>query len=165
MKWKIKKRNVQRSEWNCEENFFPTNVCFPMWSIKWRGKQINVCFTLTLWRLTSYFLILKTSMPWFGCLSFWAPTCFPKVIRPSYGPGSLQSPTCNSPKPWCTSMPSHTNLQPDGEFEYLSWPTDNYMIFINCFIKLPYDNFLLNIAFFQRNPLLNYKKKVRNQEL
>ena len=41
LKWKITKNNVQRSGWNCEENFFPINISVPMQSIKWRCKQIN----------------------------------------------------------------------------------------------------------------------------
>ena len=46
-----------------------------------------ICFTFVLWRLTGYFLILKTFyMFLFGCFSFWAPTCFPEVICLRYGP-------------------------------------------------------------------------------
>ena len=37
LKWKVKKK-VERNEWNCEETFFITIVCFWMWSIKWRCK-------------------------------------------------------------------------------------------------------------------------------
>ena len=37
---KLKMRS-KLSEWNCEEIFVPTNVCFLLWSIKWRCKQIN----------------------------------------------------------------------------------------------------------------------------
>ena len=42
MLWSQKlKIRSKLSEWNCEEIFFPTNVFFLMWSIKWRCKQIN----------------------------------------------------------------------------------------------------------------------------
>ena len=41
LKWEFKKRNIQRSEWNCEEIFSPTNICFLMSSIKWSCKHIN----------------------------------------------------------------------------------------------------------------------------
>ena len=42
MLWSQKlKIRSKLSEWNCEEIFFPTNVCFLMWYIKWRCKQIN----------------------------------------------------------------------------------------------------------------------------
>ena len=91
---------------------FPSNVCFLIWSIKWRCKQINkksdkICekmsfveisvsitqviyFTFILWTLTSYFLILKTFyMSLFGCFSFAAPTPFSEVVCPRHN--SVQS--------------------------------------------------------------------------
>ena len=44
-------------------------------------------FTFALWRLTSYFLILRTFyMILLGCFSFWAPTYFPDLIHPRHGP-------------------------------------------------------------------------------
>ena len=111
LKWKINKKNVQRSEWNCEEKIFPTHVCLLLQSVKWRCKQINkkktffvtkfplcfvgmsvctrgvICFTFALWRLTSYFLILKEFyMLLFGRFSFWMPTHFSEVIKLIYGP-------------------------------------------------------------------------------
>ena len=90
--------------------FFPTNVCFLMWSIKWVsvnkltrktpfcdkisfvGMSVYTtgvkCVTFVLWRLTSYFLVLKIFyLSLFACLSLWAPSCFPEVTPPSYGPG------------------------------------------------------------------------------
>lgn len=73
---------------------FPTKVCFLMWSVKWSCKQTNkktffgkisfvgiFCvynrghlFYFCLYKLTSYFLILKKFL--LGCFLFWAPTCF-----------------------------------------------------------------------------------------
>ena len=91
---------------------FPSDVCFLIWSIKWRCKQINkkiekirekisfveisasitqvIYFTFILWTLTSYFLILKTFyLSLFGCFSFGAPTPFSEVICPRHN--SVQS--------------------------------------------------------------------------
>ena len=39
LKWKIKKAFKEVNE--TVTNFSPTNVCFQMWSIKWRCKQID----------------------------------------------------------------------------------------------------------------------------
>ena len=45
-----------------------------------------IYFIFVLWRLTSYFLILKTLyMSLFVRFSFWVPNCFPEVIRPRCG--------------------------------------------------------------------------------
>ena len=91
---------------------FPSDVCFLIWSIKWRCKQINkkiekirekisfveisasitqvIYFTFILWTLTSYFLILKTFyLSLFGYFSFGAPTPFSEVICPRHN--SVQS--------------------------------------------------------------------------
>ena len=98
------------------KKFFPTNVCFLMWSIKWRCEQIDkrktflwqfflwewmsvcttevICFTFVLWRLTSYFLVfffVFFNLSLFGCFSFWVTTCFLKVICPRYHPENIRS--------------------------------------------------------------------------
>ena len=112
LKWKIKKKKRRKKWMKLWRIFFPTNVCFLMWSLKWRCKQINkmtiffwkkffcgnamhttgvICCTFVLWRLTSDFLILKTFyMSLFGHFSFWAPSCFPEVIRLRYSPESIK---------------------------------------------------------------------------
>ena len=105
LKWKIKKKKRWDKWMKQYGNFFPTIVSFLMWSIKWRCKEINkkktffcekvsflqmpvsttgvIYFTFVLWKLASYFLILKTFyMFLFGCFSFLVPTRFLEVNRP-----------------------------------------------------------------------------------
>ena len=116
MLWSQKlKIRSKLSEWNCEEIFFPTNVCFLMWYIKWRCKQINkkkTFFVTKIFLLRECLCVENASIthrdhlfyfhymesyslftdfkvilhvPIFGRFSFWAPTGFPEVIRPRYG--------------------------------------------------------------------------------
>ena len=111
---KLKIRS-ELSEWNREEIFFPKNVYFMMWFNKWRYKEIDkkkkifvtkICFEGCLyvvgnvstnrrghlfyfrfmesyWLFTDFQVNLHISI-W--ALSFWAPTRFPELIRPRYGP-------------------------------------------------------------------------------
>ena len=66
-----------------EEKLFCDKISFVGMSVCTTGV---IYFTFVLWRLTSYFLILKTLRSLFGHFLFWAPIRFPEVIHVRYGP-------------------------------------------------------------------------------